>query len=58
MKLFELKIFNGTFIDSMNNALEKFESGCVKPKRAMFYANPYFKMYDRFSIVDMRGEML
>lgn len=46
------------FIDAFNNALEKFESGLVKPKRALFYANPYFKMYDRFAIVDMRGEML
>jgi hypothetical protein len=46
------------FIDERVNALEKFESGQYKPKRAMFIANPFFKMYDRFAIVDMRGEML
>lgn len=44
------------FIDSYNTALEQFESGQVRPKRAMFYANPYFVMYDRFAIVDMRNE--
>lgn len=46
------------FIDAYNNALEKFESGEFKPKRSMFYANPFFEMYDRFAVVDMRGESL
>ena len=46
------------FIDSFNDALSKFESGQFKPKRAFFYANPYFEMYDRFAVVDMRGETL
>lgn len=43
------------FIDSYCNAIEKFESGQFKPKRSVFCANPYFDMYDRFAIVDMRN---
>jgi len=46
------------FMDSQMNALEKFESGMVKPKTAFFYANHYFEMYDRFAIIDMDGEQL
>ena len=46
------------FIDAYNNALDKFESGMIKPKRAFFLANEYFCMYDRFAVVDMRGEEL
>ena len=44
------------FIDAQYNALEQFESQMIKPKRAMFIANKYFKMYDRFAIIDMKGE--
>ena len=46
------------FSDANNDALTKYLSGKVKPKKAVFYANPYFKMYDRFAIIDMRGECL
>ena len=46
------------FIDANDCAIEKFINQTTKPKRSFFYANTYFPMYDRFAIVDMRGEML